>query len=483
MKRYIEGKSRAQLVLMPESLDDFIGDDNPVRVIDLFVDELDLQGLGFAAAQPAVTGRPGYHPGLLLKLYIYGYLNRVQSSRRLEREAQRNVEVMWLTGHLSPDFKTIADFRRDNGAGIRNACKQFIAICRELNLFSHAVVAIDGSKFKAVNNRDKNFTTHKLEQRIKQIEESIDRYMHALDTADRTQPAETEAKTKNLKEKLVRLRKQMRYLQEMGEQLRQAPDEQVSLTDPDARSMATSGRGTGMVGYNVQVAVDTEHHLIVANDVVNVGHDRTQLASMAMQAKAAVDEETLEVLADRGYYKGPEILTCEQSGITPFVPMTMTSDNKARGLFDKRDFVYQPDQDAYRCPSGQVLPRHHQSVEQGLVIHTYYSLSACMQCPIKAQCTTAEKERRVRRWEHEAVLESMQRRLDACPGKMRQRRSTVEHVFGTLKSWMGATHFLTKTRPRVQTEMSLHVLAYNLRRIISLYGPKGAMDVVRRAAA
>lgn len=207
MSRYIKGKSRTQMVLMPKSLDDFVGEDNPVRVIDLFVDELDLQGLGFASAQPAVTGRPGYHAGLLLKLYIYGYLNRVQSSRRLEWEAQRNVEVMWLTGHLAPDFKTIADFRRDNGTGIRNACKQFIAICRELNLFSHAVVAIDGSKFKAVNNRDKNFTTHKLEQRIKQIEESIDRYMHALDTADRTQLAETEAKTKNLKEKLVRLRK------------------------------------------------------------------------------------------------------------------------------------------------------------------------------------------------------------------------------------------------------------------------------------
>ena len=476
MSRYIEGKRRTQMVLMPESLDDFVGEDNPVRVIDLFVDELDLQGLGFASAQPAVTGRPGYHPDLLLKLYIYGYLNRVQSSRRLEREAQRNVEVMWLTGHFAPDFKTIADFRRDNGTGIRNACKQFIAICRELNLFSQAVVAIDGSKFKAVNNRDKNFTTHKLEQRIKQIEESIDRYMHALDTADRTQLAETEAKTK-----LVRLRKQMRYLQEMGERLRQAPDEQISLTDPDARSMATSGRGTGMVGYNVQIAVDTEHHLIVAHDVVNVGHDRTQLASMAMQAKAAVDEENVEVLADRGYYKGPEILACEQSGITPFVPMTMTSDNKARGLFDKRDFVYQPDRDAYRCPSGQLLPRHHQSVEQGLVIHTYYNLSACMQCPIKARCTTAE--RRVRRGEHETVLESMQRRLDACPGKMRQRRSTVEHVFGTLKFWMGATHFLTKTRPRVQTEMGLHVLAYNLRRIISLYGPKGAMDVLRWAAA
>ena len=247
--------------------------------------------------------------------------------------------------------------------------------------------------------------------------------------------------------------------------------------------MATSGRGTGMVGYNVQIAVDAEHHLIVAHDVVNLGHDRTQLASMATQAKAAVDEENLEVLADRGYYKGPEILACEQSGITPFVPMTMTSDNKARGLFDKRDFVYQADQDVYRCPTGRLLPRHHQSIEQGLVIHTYYNLGACMQCPIKARCTTASKERRVRRWEHEAVLESMQRRLDTSPGKMRQRRSTVEHVFGTLKFWMGATHFLTKTRPRVQTEVSLHVLAYNLRRIISLYGTKGAMNALRWAAA
>jgi len=479
MKRYIEGKSRGQMVLMPESLDDFIGEDNPVRVIDLFVDELDLQGLGFAAAQPAVTGRPGYHPGLLLKLYIYGYLNRVQSSRRLEREAQRNVEVMWLTGHLAPDFKTIADFRRDNGRGIRNACKQFIALCRELDLFRHAVVAIDGSKFKAVNNRDKNFTPHKLEQRIKQIEDSIERYLHALDSADRRQPAETEAKTKNLNEKLVRLKKQMRYLQAMSERLRQAADGQVSLTDPDARSMATSGRGTGIVGYNVQIAVDTEHHLIVAHDVVNLGHDRTQLASMAGQAKAAVDETTLEVLADRGYYKGPEILACEHSGITPFVPMTMTSDNKARGLFDKRDFVYQADQDAYRCPAGQLLPRHHQSVEQGLVIHTYYNLSACQQCPIKARCTSAEKERRVRRWEHEAVLESMQRRLDASPGKMRQRRSTVEHVFGTLKSWMGATHFLTRTRPRVNTEMSLHVLAYNLKRVMTILGVTALLEALR----
>ncbi len=345
------------------------------------------------------------------------------------------------------------------------------------------MVAIDGSKFKVVNNRDKNFTAHKLEQRIKQIEDSIERYLQALDSADRTQPAETQAKTKNLNEKLVRLTEQMRCLQAMGERLRQAPDAQVSLTDPDARSMATSGRGTGIVGYNVQIAVDTEHHLIVAHDVVNLGHERTQLASMAGQAKAAVDETTLEVLADRGYYKGPEILACEQSGITPFVPMTMTSDNKARGLFDKRDFVYQADQDAYRCPTGQLLPRHHQSVEQGLVIHTYYNLSACQQCPIKAQCTSAEKERRVRRWEHEAVLESMQRRLDASPGKMRQRRSTVEHVFGTLKSWMGATHFLMRTRPSVNTEMSLHVLAYNLRRIISLYGPQGAMNALRWAAA
>ena len=477
MKRFIEGGSRNQITLMPACLDDYIDANNPVRVIDLFVDELDLVELGFDGTVAATTGRPGYHPALLLKIYIYGYLNRIQSSRRLERETQRNVELMWLTGQLSPDFKTIADFRHDNGKGIRNVCKRFVALCRQLNLFSQAVVAIDGSKFKAVNNRVKNFTPHKLEQRMKQIDESIERYLNALDTADRTQPADLEARTAHLQEKLSKLKKQMQYLREIEQQLKQQPDKQLSQTDPDARSMATSGRGTGMVGYNVQTAVDTKNHLIVAHEVTNIGHDRTQLSKMALQSREALEADDLEAIADRGYFKGPEILKCVEAGITPSVPKTMTSDNKAKGMYDKRDFVYIEADNEYLCPAGKRLIYHHSSVEDGMKINCYYT-SACQSCELKAQCTTG-KERRVRRWEHEGVLDAMQDRLDRNPGKMKQRRSTVEHVFGTLKFWMGSAHFLMKTIKHVSTEMSLHVLAYNLRRVINIFGVENLMRRVR----
>ena len=480
MKRFIEGESRKQITLMPACLDDYIDTDNPVRVIDLFVDELDLVELGFDGTVAAATGRPGYHPALLLKVYIYGYLNRIQSSRRLERETQRNVELMWLTGQLSPDFKTIADFRHDNGKGIHNVCKRFVALCRQLNLFSQAVVAIDGSKFKAANNRDKNFTPHKLEQRMKQIDESIERYLNALDTADRTQPADLEARTTHLQEKLSKLKKQMEYLRDIEQQLKQQPDKQLSQTDPDARSMATSGRGTGMVGYNVQTAVDTQHHLIVAHEVTNVGHDRTQLSKMALQSREALGVDDLEAIADRGYYKGLEILKCVETGITPSVPRTMTSDNKAKGLYDKRDFVYVAQDNEYRCPAGKRLVYHHSSIEDGMKMNCYYT-SVCQQCTLKAQCTTG-KERRVRRWEHEGVLDAMQDRLDQNPGKMKQRRCTVEHVFGTLKFWMGSAHFLMKTIKHVSTEMSLHVLAYNLRRVINILGVEELMKSIRMLA-
>jgi transposase len=477
MRRFIEGESRNQITLMPACLDDYIDADNPVRVIDLFVDELDLAALGFEGTTAAATGRPGYHPALLLKIYIYGYLNRIQSSRRLERETQRNVELMWLTGQLSPDFKTIADFRHDNGKGIRNVCKRFVALCRQLKLFSQAIVAIDGSKFKAVNNRDKNFTPHKLEQRMKQIDESIERYLNALDTADRTQPADLETRTAHLQEKLSKLKAQMQYLRDIEQQLRQQPDKQLSQTDPDARSMATSGRGTGMVGYNVQTSVETQHHLIVAHEVTNLGYDRTQLTKMALQSREALAVKDMEAIADRGYYKGPEILTCVQAGITPSVPKTMTSNNKAKGLYDKRDFVYIEQDNEYRCPAGNRLIYHHSSIEDGMKIDCYYT-SVCQSCPLKAQCTTS-KERRVRRWEHEGVLDAMQDRLDRNPGKMKQRRCTVEHVFGTLKFWMGSAHFLMKTIKHVSTEMSLHVLAYNLRRVINILGVEELMKSIR----
>jgi len=480
VSRFIEGQDRHQVTLLPECLDDFVAEDNPVRVVDAFVGELDLASLGFDAV-PAATGRPSYHPAVMLKIYIYGYLNRVQSSRRLERECQRNVELMWLTGRLAPDFKTIADFRRDNGTGIRNVCRRFVELCRELNLFSQALVAIDGSKFKAVNNRDRNFTPGKIDKRQQQIEESIQRYLSALETADRTQPAELQSKTERLNEKIQRLRQQMRRLDEIKEQLKTQPDGQLSLTDPDARSMATSAKGSGLVGYNVQAAVDAKHHLIVAHEVTNVGNDRAQLSPMAQAARDAMGKIRLHAVADRGYYSGPQIKACHDAGIAVLLPKTRTSNAKAEGRFDKADFIYIARDDEYQCPAGQRAIYRFSREENGLVIRRYWS-SACPQCPMKTQCTPSDY-RRISRWEHEPVLEAAQRRLDKHPEAMAVRRQTVEHVFGTLKHWMGWTHFLTRTLVNVGTEMSLHVLAYNLKRVISILGIAKTMKAMSLAGA
>ena len=477
MKRFVEGEDRRQAVLLPEYLDDYVSEENPVRVIDVFVDELDLRALGFAGIVPEATGRPAYHPGLLLKIYIYGYINQIGSSRRLEREARRNVEMMWLTGRLAPDFKTIADFRKDNGPAIRASCRQFIALCRRLDLFAHAVAAIDGSKFKAVNTRDRNFTKAKLKKRMEQVEASIERYMAALETADRQEGELAQARSVRLKDKIAALGEQMRAFKALEPVVQAAPDQQVSLSDPDARSMATSGRGSGVVGYNVQTAVDAKHHLIVAHEVSNVGNDRGQLSNMAGQAKAAMGVETLDALADRGYFKGEEILACELIGVTPYVPKPLTSGAKAEGRFGKQDFVYSAEDDTWRCPAGERLTRHSTSVEDGMTLHIYWT-TKCGDCPLKPQCTTS-KERRIKRWEHEAVIDAMQERLDRTPHAMRIRRATVEHAFGTLKAWMGATHFRTRTLDKVKTEMSLHVLAYNLKRVIAILGPQPLIEAMR----
>ena len=314
MHRFIDGEDRMQRALLPHSLEDYVGEENPVRVIEIFIDELDLAALGFSGMTPAATGRPAYHPSTLLKIYLYGYLNRVQSSRRLEREAQRNIELMWLTGRLAPDFKTIADFRKDNGAAIRAVCGQFVALCRGLRLFTRAIVAIDGSKFKAVNNRDKNYTVAKVTGRMEQVDASIARYLRALDQADREESEVAEAKSGRLKEKIAGLRRQMQALKVMEQTVQDAPDQQVSLTDPDARSMATSGKGTATVGYNVQIAVDAEHHLIVAHEVTNQGYDRHQLVPMALEAQQATGCEQITALADRGYFNGDQVLSCEGHG-------------------------------------------------------------------------------------------------------------------------------------------------------------------------
>jgi hypothetical protein len=376
---------------------------------------------------------------------------------------------MWLTGRLAPDHKTIADFRMDNGPAIRNVCGKFVALCRRLELFADASVAIDGSKFKAVNSRDRNFTRAKMKRRMEQIEESVERYLHQLDSADRQEPSLARTtKTARLKDKIATLREEMQRLGKLEARMLATPDRQISLSDPDARSMATSGRGSGMVGYNVQAAVDTKHHLIVAHDVTNVGTDRAQLSHMAKQTKAALAADRLDVVADRGYFSGEEILACDEAGITVTLPKPLTSGNKAKGRFVKQDFRYVAEEDVYLCPAGERLVYHFTNQEKGLALRRYWT-NACRNCAIEDQCTTG-KERRITRWQHEHVLEAVQRRLDEHPEKMRQRRETVEHPFGTIKSWMGSTHFQMKTLKRVATEMALHVLAYNLKRLMNIIG-------------
>ncbi len=479
MNRFIEGADREQITLFPNRLEDWIDDDNPVHVIDAFVDALDLSGLGFERATAAATGRPGYHPSILLKLYIYGYLNRVNSSRRLEREAGRNVEVMWLLGRLVPDHKTIADFRKDNGPAIRKVCSQFVELCRQIGLLSAASVAIDGSKFKAVNNRDRNFTKAKMARRLKQIEESVERYLQQLDSADRQEPtAALASRVGRLKEKIDKLREEMARLKVLEAQMLASPDEQISLTDPDARSMATSGRGSGVVGYNVQAAVETDHHLIVAHDVVQTGNDTAQLAPMAEKAKEALGVDELDVVADRGYYSSEQILECSEIDVTVTLPKPVTTGMKAKGQFGKQDFRYVAEDDVYICPAGQTLSFVSHKRQTGGPDLRRYATTGCGACALKTRCTSST-QRVVTRWEHEHLVEEVQRRLDENPEAMRQRRETVEHPFGTIKMRMGATHVLMRRRTNVKAERALAVLAYDRTRVINIIGIRPLMEAVR----
>ena len=387
----------------------------------------------------------------------------------MERESQRNVELMWLTERLTPDFKTIANFRKDNGRGIREVCKQFVTVCRKLNLLSQSTVVIDGSKFKGVNNRDRNVTPGKIKRRREELERRIDRYFYRLDKMDQKSEEVVAIQTPMLKEKIASLKEALAELDALEPELDKREDKQISLTDPDARSLRT--RGTGIVGYNVQTAVEPDNHLIVAHEVTNQFNDHNQLSPMAIAAREAMGIDTLDAVADRGYFKGEQVLACSEAGITAYVPHTGTSNNKAKGLYDKADFRYIVEDDEYQCPAGERLKRRSTREEYGKQITRYWT-SNCGQCGLKPKCTTG-KERRVSRWEREDVLEAMRDRLDRRPDMMRLRRDTVEHPFGTLKRWMGAEHFLTKGLHNTGTEMSLNVLAYNLKRVINILGVEG----------
>jgi transposase len=472
MKRFVQGEARAQMSLLPECLADYVSDENPVRVVEAFIDGLTLrklEKLGFAGVVPQATGRPAYHPSVMLKIYLYGYLNRVHSSRRLERECQRNIELMWLTGKLAPDFKTIANFRRDNGVGIRQVCKTFVDVCRDFGLTSQTTVVIDGSKFKGVNNRDRNYTPGKLKRRREELERSIDRYFYRLDKMDQKSEEVVEIQVPALKEKIASLKEALAGLDAVEAELNESDDKQVSQTDPETRSLRT--RGTGIVGYNVQTAVEPDNHLIVAHAVTNQFNDHRQLSPMAIAAKQAMGVDELEAVADRGYFKGEEVLACDEANITVYAPRPATSKNKAKGLYDKEDFHYIVEDDEYECPAGERLSHRTNTQERGKSLARYWT-SNCGSCALKPKCTTG-KERRVTRWEREDVLDAMRDRLDRRPDMMRLRRDTVEHPFGTLKRWMGAEHFLTKGLHNTGTEMSLQVLAYNMKRVINLMGVEG----------
>lgn len=470
MTHHIKGQGRHQVTLLPEALDDFVTEDNPVRVVDIFVDGLQLDSLGFERVSAKQTGRPGYHPATMLKLYIYGYLNRIQSSRRLERETHRNVELMWLLERLTPDFKTIADFRKNNSKGIKNACRAFIELCRQMQMFTDVIVAIDGSKFKAVNSKSNNYTPSKVKGHIERVEQSISLYLNKLDDADKN--TEPEAKADLSETKLAWLQKRLEELKQAQQEVEQHPDKQLSLTDPDSRLMKINNVNR-QVSYNVQTAVDAKHHLIVAHEVTNTP-DRGQLTAVTKLAQDAVGKTDITVLADKGYYSRSDIKAAQDLGATALVPKGDTSGADRKGLFNRSLFRYDREKDVYICPAGSELQNRFTAVEDGLELQMYFNNIACRDCSQRSKCTTSKRDpRRIRRWIHEGEMEEMQARLDAAPQTAVVRKQTVEHPFGTIKMWMGATHLLTRRFKNVSTEISLHVLAYNLKRMISIWGTEG----------
>ena len=475
---YIRGVTRNQVILFPETVEDYITEDNPVRFIDAFVSSLELAELGFTRATPAETGRPAYDPGDLLRLYLYGYLNRVRSSRMLERETKVNLEVMWLLGKLSPDFKTIADFRRDNLKALKQVCRQFTLLCQKLQLFGGELVAVDGSKFKAVNNRRRNFNEARLTKAMQAMEEKISAYLKSLDQADDAEPDPDQPtpSAAELRAKIETLRQRQTKYQALKQGLKDSGAKQVSLTDPDARSMVMH-HGSTEVGYNVQTAVDEKHQLIVEHEVTNDPTDHAHLAEMALRAKAMLGVEQLEVVADMGYYDGAEVKQCAEAGITTYIPKPITSVNKKRGLFIKQDFVYDEAQDCYRCPAGAELTYRYESFEQGRQIR-YYTTSKCLTCLLKEQCTTNQRGRRITRWVDEKFLEDMARRVRARPAVMRRRQQLSEPPFGTIKRAMGHSYFLMRGLDKVGAEMSLTVLSYNLKRVINILGVKKMIAAV-----
>jgi transposase len=469
------GLDRSQTLLFPERLEDYVAANNPVRFLDAFVGSVDLHALGFAKAQCAATGRPPYDPVALLKLYLYGYLHRIRSSRLLEAECQRNVEVIWLLGKLTPDFKTIADFRKDNLKPLRAVARQFTVLCQKLKLFGGELLAVDGSKFQAVNARDQNFNAAKLQDLIARADARLAEYFEQLDRADEAEPGGTALTTNELAAKIAALQEKRDWHAELLAQLQEGEEKQVSVTDPDTRKMPTAH---GMlVGYNAQVAVDAKHKLIAAEDVTNEVTDFQQLANVALAAKANLEVKQAEVVADAGYYNAAEVSRCAEQGLTAYVPKADTSANTARGLYGKSRFVYDEKKDVYVCPAGAELTHRFNTYELGRELRCYRA-SGCRGCALKKQCTRNKANRTITREANEGLMEAMAARMRAQPEKFKLRKELAEHPFGTIKRWFGYTHFLLKGLVKVRTEWSLTTLAYNLKRVLNLVSFEKLMAAV-----
>ena len=475
---HISGDDRSQLLLLPESVDDYVGPDNVVRFIEAFVDGLDLQAAGFVRVKAKATGRPGYHPADLLKLYIYGYLNRVRSSRRLEIETRRNIEVIWLLRRLTPDFKTIADFRRENRSAFRQVFREFVGVCRELDLFGRALIAVDGTRIKAVNSRERNFTKAKLNKAMAESDERLSRYLKQLDDADKEDEDTPETGTvERLREKIAAIQERRKRLEGHDKALAESGEDQISLTDPDARAMQSSSR-VG-VGYNIQIAVDTKHKLIAEQQVHNNVSDLGLLTETAEAARMNLGVEEIDAVADRGYFKIEDIEACAAAGIVPYVPKPQRGSAMAKGLFGKDRFRYDAETDTHICPGGAALSRVRSRPVRGDVrVIDYANAAACKLCALKSRCTDAAS-RSVTRYENEAVLDRMAERLAARPNVLDQRRESVEHPFGSVKQWMGQGAFLMRRLENVRAEFSLTAIVYNLRRAITLVGIPALIAAVR----
>jgi len=468
---YVEGESREQCVLFPESLDEYVEESNPVRAIDAFIRYVRFDELKFERAEPAETGRPGYDPRALLGILIWGHSNGVRSSRRLERECSRNVELMWLTGKLRPDFKTICRFRQMNGEAIKEVLGQFRVWAGGAGLFGKELVAIDGSKFKAVNSKNRSFSLGKLKKMIELEKKSVERYLEELEEADREDEGEEkELTTAELKEKIATIEQYLKQREELLEEMKQSGEKQRSLTDPDARLMKTS-KGTE-VCYNVQAAVDSKHKLIVAVEVSNDGEDQGQLGQMAQEAKNGLGVDQLTVVADGGYFCAEELHKCEENGITTYVPVRRVVDRKRHGLFTQKEFFYDESKDVYVCPQGAELRAFWQGRKRGRSgkqIKTY-ATKECAGCPLRSQCTKSKRGRTIERWLHQPTLARLEARIRAHPEIMKRRKGLVEHPFGTIKVAMNHERLLLKGLKKVATEISLSVISYNLKRVMKIMG-------------